>query len=169
MFALAEEINISADEKARIETILHENGEEIFLTQILDNRFWFENKPEEMNADEITILFDGESLSLPATCVTNKSDIQITISGEEKDTLIEDWSVSKVKRPKKSKDCSEFLVSFESKEAKDYKYQSGETVTIKIIPIADTPDENIIFKYNVKSDKKLMVFDGVVFERNEND
>lgn len=168
LFALAEEIDISSEEQGRIEAILHENGNEIFLAKTLDNRFWFENKPEYINVDEIEISFDGENLSIPAICVTDRSNIQITISGEKDDTIIEDWAVTKVKRPKKSKNCSEFIVSFESEVANDYKYQAGETVTIKVIPVVDTPDENIIFKYNVTSDKKAFVFDGIKFERDKN-
>lgn len=169
LFALAEEIDISTEEKERIEAIMHEDGNEIFLTQTLDNRFWFENKLEDINPDDIKISFDGDSLSLPATYVTDRYNIQMTISGEKKDTLIEDWIVTKVKRLKKAKDCSEFTVSFESEKAKDYKYHAGDTVMIKVIPIADTPDENLTFNYIVKPDKKFVVFNGIEFERDKND
>lgn len=89
----------------------------------------------------------------------------MTISGGKKDTQIEDWSVKKVKRPKKEKECSEFVVSFESKKAKDYKYHVGDKITIKVDPVADTPDGNITLNYKVKSSKKFGVFDGIKFER----
>lgn len=165
LFALAEEIDISEKEQSRIEAILHENGDNIFLTQALDNRFWFKNKSKDVNSDEIELSFDGEKLSIPAVYVTDRSNIQVTVSGIKEDTRIEDWSVTKVKRSSKSEDCSEFIVSFESKTGKDYKYQSGETVTITVIPVAETPDETITFKYNVKSAKRFAVFNGIEFER----
>lgn len=165
LFTLAEEKDISAEEQGRIEAVLHESGDNIFLTQALDNRFWFGNKSREMDADEIAISFDGEKLSIPAACVTDSSSIRVTISGSKKDTLIEDWTVIKVRRPKKSEDCSEFTVWFESETGKDLKYQVGESVTIEVIPVAETPDENLTFMYNVKPDKKFLIFDGIKFER----
>lgn len=37
------------------------------------------------------------------------------------------------------------------------------------MPVADTPDENMVFQYAVKSDKKFLVFDGVKLERMKNE
>lgn len=75
----------------------------------------------------------------------------------------------KSKKAKKSKDCSEFTATFESEKAKDYKYKSGDKISIKVMPVADTPDENMVFQYAVKSDKKFLVFDGVKLERMKNE
>lgn len=165
LFALANEMQVSDEEQKRINAILHENGNEIFLTKALDNRFWFGKKSEDINLDEVEISFDGENLSIPAAYIAEGYAIQMTISGGKKDTQIEDWSVKKVKRPKKEKECSEFVVSFESKKAKDYKYHVGDKITIKVDSVADTPDGNITLNYKVKSSKKFGVFDGIKFER----
>ena len=165
LFALANEMQVSDEEQKRINAILHENGNEIFLTKALDNRFWFGKKSEDINLDEVEISFDGENLSIPAAYIAEGYAIQMTISGGKKDTQIEDWSVKKVKRPKKEKECSEFVVSFESKKAKDYKYHVGDKITIKVDPVADPPDGNITLNYKVKSSKKFGVFDGIKFER----
>lgn len=165
LFALANEMQVSDEEQKRINAILHENGNEIFLTKALDNRFWFGKKSEDINLDEVEISFDGENLSIPAAYIAEGYAIQMTISGGKKDTQIEDRSVKKVKRPKKEKECSEFVVSFESKKAKDYKYHVGDKITIKVDPVADTPDGNITLNYKVKSSKKFGVFDGIKFER----
>ena len=165
LFALANEMQVSDEEQKRINAILHENGNEIFLTKALDNRFWFGKKSEDINLDEVEISFDGENLSIPAAYIAEGYAIQMTISSGKKDTQIEDWSVKKVKRPKKEKECSEFVVSFESKKAKDYKYHVGDKITIKVDPVADTPDGNITLNYKVKSSKKFGVFDGIKFER----
>lgn len=43
LFALAEQLDISVDEQKKIDAILHENGEPVFLTQALDEKFWFES------------------------------------------------------------------------------------------------------------------------------
>ena len=164
LFALADERNISTADQRKIEAVLHENGEPIFLTQALDSRFWFDNKPSEINADDISISFDGEKLTIPASCITDRSTIIVTVSGENGKTLA-DWNVDNVKRPKKSEDCSEFIVTFTSKDGKDYKYQSGDVVTITVVPVAESPEEHIDFTYNVVAVKKALVFNGVKFER----
>lgn len=156
---------VSDEEQERINAILHENGNEIFLTKALDNRFWLSKKIEDINSNKIEISFDGENLSIPAAYIAEGYAIQMTISSGKKEAQIDDWSVKKVKRPKKAKECSEFIVSFESKKAKDYKYHVGDKITIKVDSVADTPDGNITLNYEVKSSKKFGIFDGIKFER----
>lgn len=169
LFALAKELDVSEEEKETIEAILHENEDAIFLAKSLDQRFWFEEKYKDFDIDKINISFDGDKLSIPASCVTDRVDIQVIVSGKKKETIIEDWTVTKVKRQKKSKDCSEFIATFESEKAKDYKYKSGDKISIKVMPVADTPNENMVFQYAVKADKKFLVFDGVKLERMKNE
>ncbi len=169
LFALANKMGVTEEEKETLEAILHENKDEIFLAKALDQRFWFEGKHKKLDIDKINISFDGEKLSIPASCVTDRVDIQVIVSGKKKETLIDDWTVKKVKRPRKSKDCSEFTVIFESEKAKDYKYKSGDKIDIKVMPVADTPDENVVFQYVVKPDKKFLFFDGVKLERIKNE
>ena len=85
LFALANEMQVSDEEQKRINAILHENGNEIFLTKALDNRFWFGKKSEDINLDEVEISFDGENLSIPAAYIAEGYAIQMTISGGKKD------------------------------------------------------------------------------------
>lgn len=168
LFALANEMDVSEEEKETIEAILHENEGEIFLAESLDQRFWFDGKHKVFDIDKTDISFDGDKLSIPASCVTDRADIQIIVLRKKKETIIHDWTVTKVKRPKKSKNCSEFTAIFESEKAKDYKYKSGDKISIKVMPVADTPDENLVFQYVVKPDKKFLIFDGVKLERIKN-
>ena len=164
LFALAEERNITPDEQSRIESIIHVGGENIFLTQALDNRFWFNGGTEELNADEAMISFNGEKFVIPAACVTDRSNLVMTISGPNGTSTIEDWTVTNVKRPKDAT-TSEFEVTYESKEGKAYKYQAGETVTIKVIPVEESPKEFLEFTYNVIEEKKAIILNGIKFER----
>ena len=52
-----------------------------------------------------------------------------------------------------------------SKLGKEYKYQDGETITIKVVPVAEAPDEFIEFTFKVTAVKKVVVFNGISFER----
>lgn len=164
LFALAEEKNIALSEKKDIDKILHgeDLSQNIFLTEALDNRYWASENVSEISSDEIKVEFDGEKIVIPASCITDRSEIKVTISGGE---ILDDWTVTKVKRPKNSKSCSEFMVTLTSKEGKKYKYTAGEKITITVTPVVDTPDEVITFKYDVNSKKTLGILKGIEIER----
>ena len=164
LFSLAELRNITSTEKRDIEAILHEKGKNIFLTQALDDRFWFDKRTEGMDDTDAEVSFDGKKMTLPATCVTDRSIISVTVTGANGTTQIDDWIVSNVKRPKGTS-CDGFIVYLESKNGKDYKYQAGDMVTIKVIPVSESPDEYVEFTYDVKAIKVAFFFKGVKFER----
>lgn len=164
LFALAKERNVDANEQKRVEAILHENGENIFLTQALDDRFWFNKQTESLDKDQIDVSFDGSAFIIPASCVTDRSTIVATISGAGGTKTLDDWKVKSVKRQKNSKDCSEFSVTYKSNTGDKYKYKGGETVSIKVIPVEESPDEYMEFTYNVVATKKVVI-NSVKFER----
>ena len=164
LFALAKVRNIDDAEKRKIEAILHENGERIFLTNSLDDQFWFDNKPERLNVDSIEVSYDGDTFTIPASCITDRSTIVVTITGHGRIKL-DDWIVSEVKRPKGSKDCSEFTVTFKSKKGEKYKYRSGENVSIVVTPVKETLKEHLDFSFDVVATKKMFIFDDIEFER----
>ena len=78
--------------------------------------------------------------------------------------MIDDWVVDEVKRPKDA-DFSGFIVNYVSEKASDYDYVAGETITITVVPVAESIDEVITFEFDVVVDKKLFVFNGITFER----
>ena len=164
LFALAKERNIDANEQKRVEAILHENGENIFLTRALDDRFWFNKETESLDENQLEVSFEGSTFIIPASCITDRSIIVATISGTNGTTTLEDWKVENVKRQKGSKDCSEFSVTYKSNTGDKYKYKGGETVSIKVVPVEEAPDEYMEFTYNVVATKKVVV-KGVKFER----
>lgn len=164
LFSLADERNISSEEQVRIESVLHENGENIFLTDALDNMFWFDGRNGIIDLDEIMVEFDGNELSIPAACITERSTVRVTVSGINGRTILEDWAVVKVKRPKNA-GCPEFVVTFTSQKGKDFKYQAGDTITITVVPIAESPEEVIEFTYDTVTSKKRILNSGIAFER----
>lgn len=165
LFALANECNISDEEKKDIDAILHGNGECIFLTKALDDRFWFNNSEAEINSEEIDVEFNGKELVIPATCVTNRSSITVSITSKNGNIIIDDWTVVQVTRPKEA-DCTEFMVKLTSEKGKDYKYQEGEKITISVLPVEDSPENVIEFSYDVITTKKLFVVKEIEFKRN---
>ena len=164
LFGLANEMNISSAEKQKIDSILHANGESIFLTKALDDRFWFTKTMESLKAEDIDVEFDGSKLVIPASCITDRSKIVVTVSGPNGTATFEEWEVVEVKRPKNSTDCSEYKVTLKIKEADKYKYQAGETISINVLPVEDNENEYLTFNFNVIENNVAFV-KGIKFER----
>ncbi len=166
LFALAEELEISETEQSKIDSILHENGDPIFLTEALDDRFWFYKSEDDSETEDVAIEFSGGSLTIPVTLVTERSEIYVEIVNEDGETIVSDWTIKEVKRSKNT-DYTEYTAQYTSKEGKDYKYQDGDQITISITPVADAPDDTVTFEYTAKATKKLNVIDSISFERIE--
>ena len=101
---------------------------------------------------------------IPATCISDRSTISLTISNGKKDTVIDDWIVDEVKRPKKA-GVSDYTVTYMSEKAEKYKYQDGDVITISVTPVAESPDKNLVFVYNTKKVKKAFIINSIAFER----
>jgi len=165
LFAMADECSISTKEKTRIDAILHENNNSIFLTRNLDDRFWFNNPNDEITSlNDINILFDGERLTIPVSYASDSSIIKADITWADGSKELDDWAVQEVKRTKKGT-YQDYTVTYTSKSGKDAKYKAGDKIVITITPVAEAPEDTLEFKYNVVSEKKALVFNGIRFER----
>lgn len=162
LFALADKLEISGQDRNEIDATIHENGESIFLTEALDNRFWAEKHNSEIDGDGIEIEFNGKEITIPASCLTDRFVITVAVSDG---TELSDWGVKKVKRPKNGTDCSEFQVTLISKSAKEHEYAAGEVVTITVLPVSDAADHALEFRYEVVETKALGIIKGIAFER----
>lgn len=141
LVGLAEELDLSPEERKDAEEILREQDEDgpllnIFLDCNLDNLYRFDLTGHEFSADDITIEFNGKRISIPAQYVSSVSCIILTVD----DKIISDWTVKEVDR-KKSESVSDFLVTFVSEEVRELKFEDGTVVTIEVFPYdgADTP------------------------------
>lgn len=162
LFALANELNKSIDERQEIDDVVHKDGKCIFLTEVLDNRFWANKQVAEIDSDEFDIEFNGERIVIPASCLTDRFVVTAELSDG---TVLEDWEVKEAKRPKNGTDCSEIKVTMTSKNGKKHKYVVGEMITITVIPVSDAPDYAIEFQYRVTEKKTLGVIKGIEIER----
>lgn len=164
LFALIDERGTTSAEKKKIDGILHENGDSIFLTTALDERFRFDDNNIAFDVNDVDVQFDGKSINIPAACVSDRSMIEVVVSGVNGETTISDWGVKRVERPKNT-DSSGFVVSFVSETAKKYEYSEGDRVNVRITSVAESPDEVLEFSFEAVPEKKLFVFDGLNFER----
>lgn len=157
LFALAEKLNISLQEQDKINSILHEGGEKLFLIDVLDEKFKYNT--EKSNVDDYDITFKGKELRIPVSDIAECSALQVKINGKEK---INDWKVSKVKRSKGT-DCSDFVAIFKSKKARKYKYKDKDKITVQITPVEGSKEDKIKVNYIAVATKKAFVLKAIKF------
>ena len=164
LFALADKLGITNADKQKINKILHENGESIFLVKPLDEKFWYAvgaNTVDERNMD---IVFSGAKITLPAMYISDDAKIKVTVTSNGKKTIFDDWTIKEVDRPKNS-EYVDFLATFTSEKADKFDFSAGDTIKIEITPVAADKDETYVFSFKTVAVKKALVFNGVAFER----
>ena len=165
LFALADELEISESERQKIDGILHLKGAPIFMTEALDDAYWFlhDSAPE---GEDVDIEFSGTKITLPAACCTN--DALITVTVQEADAaepvVLTDWKVDAVKRVTED-DVSTYRVVYTSEEARRHEWQPGAAIQLDIQPKADADLPAYHFEYTTEGTKKawydyLKVWDG---------
>ena len=164
LFALADKLGITNADKQKIDKILHENGESIFLVKPLDEKFWYAvgaNTVDERNMD---IVFSGAKITLPAMYISDDAKIKVTVTSNGEKTIFDDWTIKEVDRPKNS-EYVDFLATFTSEKADKFDFSAGDTIKIEITPVAADKDETYVFSFKTVAVKKALVFNGVAFER----
>lgn len=149
LFGLADELNIAAENQQYAENILRErdeNGqhEPIFLDCALDNLYRFDLQGCEFSLDDVAIEFDGKRITIPAQYVSSASCIVLTVG----DQAVSDWTVKEVDR-KKSESVEDCIVTFNSEEVRELKFEEGVVVSIEVFPY-DGADEPLIFSFDVE-------------------
>lgn len=148
LFAIADEISIPATEKTKMDRILHPNGERLFLTETVDDQYWFNHNVEPIDAENMEIAFGGTVVIVPARYITNNASIVVSVvePGKTTPVVISDWTIDKVDRATESS-IGTFEAAFSSKAAKRYTWVPNSTVTVQISPTsASDVSFEIVFK-----------------------
>ena len=164
LFTLADQMSLSLKEREKIDLILHEGGEKLFLTKVLDDKFRFWGSDDKTSVNDINVTFDGRKLMIPTTLIADKSVISVKVNGDSGKETFNDWIVNKVKRPKNVKG-SDFIVTFTSKSAKKYKYKAKDIITVQIQPVGDSTDDTIEINYTAVAAKKAFIINTIEFKR----
>ena len=124
LFALADELDVSDEDRAEIDGILHPNGKAVFLCKTLDDQYRFE-PVEDGGKSKVDIKFDGTKLTLPGNLLSAATTVEAKIKSA-KDPLPGEWKTIKVDRGASS-DTAGFAVTLQDKEAKG-SYKDGDVV-----------------------------------------
>ncbi len=163
LFSIAEKMDISASEAERINGILHGDGKALFLAESLQNYFHWTDKAEETNYGE-AISFNGTKITIPAHLVAEGTGIVLTAVYDGQQTVITDWTVSKVKRDALDQ-LNDFTVTYSSRSVLNYVFKPGAQVHIEIIPHTGCSAPSFSCEYEVFADKKLYILNGVEYRK----
>ena len=156
LFSLAQQIDISEQEKTEIEAILHGNDMPLFLIEALDNLCWFDVK--ENSKEEIA--YNKGELSVPARYLSEDYEIVVQLKENEAVTVFDDWNVQKVER-KTEGNLESFIVKLKSKKAAAHNYIDGGIAEVSVYPkgreeipcyneqFVATPDRILNVKYSL--------------------
>ena len=134
LFAIADELKIEDAEKNRIDRMLHPGGDRLFLTETIDDQYWF-NASNTVSDEEINIDFGGTVMILPASYLTKDTGITITVTeaGKTAPVVLSDWKIDRVERGTEG-DVSSFEAAYASADARKYSWVPDSRVKIEIRP-----------------------------------
>lgn len=154
LFALANELKVPESEQQKIDGILHPNGAPIFLTEALDDQYWF-LRDSALETAETDVEFGGTAIILPAVCCAQDARITVSVREANADApvLLTDWKVDSVNRGTEG-DVSTYSVVFTSEEAHHHDWQPGATIQVDIQPEAGADLPSYHFEFITEGTKK---------------
>ncbi len=145
LFALAEEIDLSADEKNVLEAILQTDEGEIFMVKPINASYSFADQGSEQ---EYSMEFTEDELIIPANMLTSESTIVVTVEENGNTETFEDLLVTKVEREGTTIDS--FYAHVSSKTLKKYQWTTDSRITVEIT-YKDAYDKTCSFQFAVDS------------------
>ena len=159
LFALADELSISNVEKNKIEGILRNNNDRLFLTDTLEKEYSFFKTTSEYEAQ-----FDKDTIVLPAVCVSEKATVKVSVTNAGKVTVYDDWKVKEVERS--TKEVDSFKVTYTSEKASKQQWSAGATVKVEIVTGDSFEDCTVVLEFKVSKYKSWGILpDEVEFEQ----
>lgn len=146
LFALAGEISITPAEQARVDRMLHPNGEKLFLSEAVDENYWFDHNNSTEQSTEVQINFGGNIIIVPAAYLTGDTVISVTVTGGAvMDTaVLSDWQIEQVKRGDNS-DFSTYEAAFVSSDSKHFTWVPDSDVIVRLYP---NGIDNSMYEFN---------------------
>lgn len=160
LFGIADELDISDTEKNRVEKLIHNNGEQIFLNVLLDNQVRFSKN--DFSSDSYDVTYEKNKLYIPAVLLSNDSIVKVALKTSSGTTVYDDWCLDNVDRNKK--ELEDFLAEYSSLSAKKIDYSDGDTISVQIFRNDKETEPQVTFKFKAKETKKF-IFTDISFER----
>lgn len=157
LFALLEKVDVSASERAKIDSILGVSGTNVFLTKPLINRY-----ASTAKTINVTATFGKTTLTIPVYCVSANSVVRVSVTENGKTTVYEDWTIKEVKRSDEG--FESFAVTYTSENAKDQAWSANSTVLVEIFDEAGSEYDPVVIRFKVSKYSKF-IWETVEFEQ----
>ncbi len=129
LFAIADKLNISSSEQSKIDRILHEKGEKLFLSDAIDNEFWMNSNSPYTYDMAIEKGLTKTELLISANILNSDSTIEVILNG----VTYDDWKLKEVDRNGES-EVTSFEASYQSETFKKAKFNNGDIIEVIITP-----------------------------------
>lgn len=160
LYSLADEIQISDQERLRIREILNDNGSGIYLIEPLNAHY----NLSQSASDDIDVELTKSSLTVPLKYVYGNSKIQTTLTTANETVIVDDWVIDSVTRGDES-DLETFRVKYKSESLGKQQYDATATAVVNIWPVEES-QQTLTFKFEVEKYRANWIFkDTVVFGR----
>ena len=113
LFALSEKLQIPAEEQKKIDSILRDAGESLFLVLPLENNLRFDASTEGTDLQYDAITFTGKKLSVPAAYLTDSAQISVRVESKSGTYEFADWIIQSVDRDKNDDNYQPYSVGGE--------------------------------------------------------
>lgn len=157
LFALAEDLDVSAAEKTNIEKILETEENGIFISKAINDRYSFST-----NNNEYEMVFDGKTMEIPAYLLSDGAEFIVTINNNGKKTVVEDCKIKEVERIEKA--FESFVTHITSKTLSKYDWTADAKIIVEIYNGKEYDPIKFDFKVSNYKDRWLIP-DKVVFEQ----
>lgn len=127
LFSLAEKLNITDDEKARIEGILQTDQAGVFISKPVNDAYSFTN-PSVSSDYAMSVSKDG--ITVPANLLIEGAAVTVSIDNNGDKTVIQEMPITEVKR--EGEEISSFLALYTNNEFKKHKWSKDAKVTVTI-------------------------------------
>ena len=164
LFALAGQLGVPVSEKQRVDDLLHNRGERLFLCEPVDNMYYFNPVYAAVDSRQIPVDFDEDTLRLPAKYLTGAVSVRVTVARNRDTVILADWKLDGVNREEAEK-LDSYIAEFTSASAKKMKYQAGDSIIIEIKPTGEDSVGTLTFRYRAVAIKKALVLTSIAFER----
>ena len=158
LFAIAEKLNLSSEEKNRIDGILRSGSDRLFLDETIDNRYRFDSKAVSVSAG-----LTKSELTLPVSILSEGAVINAKVIDNNTTYTYNDWTVKSVDRAGSSVSGYSAVLTSEKFKKQTWSPNSKISVTVTKPDIADCPPVTVSFA--VSSYKNLLVSSLVEFEQ----
>ena len=156
LFALAEQLNVDASERNRIEKMLKTESNGVFLSRLVNDRYSF-----GLSATDYAVEFSKDEIVMPANLLAQGAKVTVTVEDSSGTTSFEDYNVTKVDRQDDSIDS--FYAHYSSKAIKSVDWADGTKVIVQICHGEEYDPITLEFEVTEYKDN-FAIPDKVVFE-----